>query len=195
MLNVSILKPTHQKTDQFLQLERQRSLTYDAVGCTRDWTDDHPPDVRGFINDRRRQKLGEGSKTLNRARQAIKMWKMFPADWTEVVRTTEQPLPDQTVAVLIRACGCWWLNSARIIYVIDEPSRYGFAYGTLPGHAEIGEERFLVERDVRGDIWYDLRAISRPRTWLARAGYPLVRRLQRQFGIESANSIAEFCKV
>jgi len=34
--------------------------------------------------------------------------------------------------------GVWFLNAARIVYVIDEPRRFSFAYGTLPGHAERG---------------------------------------------------------
>jgi uncharacterized protein (UPF0548 family) len=28
----------------------------------------------------------------------------------------------------------------RVVYVLDEPERRGFAYGTLPGHPESGEE-------------------------------------------------------
>jgi uncharacterized protein (UPF0548 family) len=64
---------------------------------------------------------------------------------------------------------------------------FGFAYGTLPGHAESGEERFLVEWDrAGGDVWYDLLAFSRPRHVLARLGYPLARRLQNRFAKESA---------
>jgi uncharacterized protein (UPF0548 family) len=51
------------------------------------------------------------------------------------------------VGVLGRHFGVWSLNACRIAYVIEEvPSlrRYGFAFGTLPGHVERGEERFTV---------------------------------------------------
>ena len=37
--------------------------------------------------------------------------------------------------------GLWWLNACRIVYVVDEAgpvTRFGFAYGTLPGHAGSG---------------------------------------------------------
>lgn len=58
------------------------------------------------------------------------------------------------VAVLIRLYG-WWLNTSRIVYVIDDEEgdagavrRFGFAYGTLPAHAEAGEERFCVEIEL-----------------------------------------------
>jgi uncharacterized protein (UPF0548 family) len=100
----------------------------------------------------------------------------------------------QVVAVLAKVCGLWWLNACRIVYVVNEQAgdvvRFGFAYGTLPRHAESGEEQFLVEWDKRdGSVWYSILAFSRPRHWLARLGYPLVRRLQRRFGRESAEAM------
>jgi uncharacterized protein (UPF0548 family) len=59
--------------------------------------------------------------------------------------------------------------------------RFGFAYGTLLDLAEIGEERFLVEfNPEHQEVWYDIRAFSRPGT-LARLGYPIARGLQRRF--------------
>ena len=92
------------------------------------------------------------------------------------------------MASLARAGGLWWLNACRIVYVIDEPSpvrRFGFAYGTLPGHVECGEERFCVEHLADDSVWYDIRAFSRPRFWMTRLGYPLARRLQKRFAAES----------
>jgi uncharacterized protein (UPF0548 family) len=45
----------------------------------------------------------------------------------------------------------------------------------------------LVEWD-RGDdaVWYDILAFSRPNHALTRIGYPVVRRLQKRFGRDSA---------
>lgn len=51
---------------------------------------------------------------------------------------------------------------ARVVYVVDEPQRRGFAYGTLPGHAQRGEEAFLVERRDDGSVWLTVRVFSRP---------------------------------
>ena len=65
--------------------------------------------------------------------------------------------------------------------------RYGFAYGTLPEHAESGEERFTVEWHEADDaVWYDIVAFSRPQQLLARLGYPFARRLQKRFARDSA---------
>ena len=86
--------------------------------------------------------------------------------------------------------GLWWLNACRIVYVVDEPGpirRFGFAYGTLPDHAESGEERFLVEWDrTSEDVWYDILALSRPHQFMARLGYLYTRRVQKRFRTESA---------
>lgn len=59
---------------------------------------------------------------------------------------------------------------ARVVYVVDEPDRKGFAYGTLRGHPESGEELFAVERRGDGSVWLNIRAFSRPASpvwWLA----------------------------
>ncbi len=55
----------------------------------------------------------------------------------------------------------WTTGSCRIIRIVDEPSRYGFVYGTLPHHPEIGEEAFLVERNDTGRVWCSVTAFSR----------------------------------
>ena len=98
--------------------------------------------------------------------------------------------PGEVMAVVARAIGLWWLNACRIVYVVDEVEpiqRFGFAYGTLPDHAAIGEERFMVEWDqADNSVWYDILSFSRARHILARLGYPMFRRKQMQFGRDSA---------
>jgi uncharacterized protein (UPF0548 family) len=115
---------------------------------------------------------------------------MFPAPWT-VIEPGDTPITaGETLAVHVRVFGIWWLNATRIVYVIDEPRRFGFAYGTLPGHAERGEERFTVEWLGDDTVWYDVLAFSRPRHILARLAYPLTRMFQRRFGRASKASMA-----
>ena len=65
--------------------------------------------------------------------------------------------------------------------------KFGFAYGTLPGHVESGEERFLIEWNLADDnVWYDVLAFSKPNHILTRLGYPVARRMQKRFGRDSA---------
>ena len=167
-------RPPADAIARFLDRERALPFTYDAVGATRD---DGAP--RGFVVDHNRQRL---STTFAAARTQLAAWRMFPA-WTAIEPAT--PIEaGRVLAVLVHALGLWFTNSARIVYVIDEPQRFGFAYGTLPGHAECGEERFLVEQ-LGGDVFYDLRAFSKPRFWGARLAYPVTRMLQKRFARDS----------
>lgn len=69
----------------------------------------------------------------------------------------------------------------RVVYVVDEPHRRGFAYGTLKGHPESGEEAFLVEQREDGTVWFVVRAFSRPSNAFYRLGYPVLRTMQKRF--------------
>ena len=63
----------------------------------------------------------------------------------------------------------------RVVYVVDEPRRRGFAYGTLPGHPERGEESFVVEHREDDSVWLTVRAFSRPAHPALWLGYPVLR--------------------
>jgi uncharacterized protein (UPF0548 family) len=67
---------------------------------------------------------------------------------------------------------------ARVVYVIDEPLRKGFAYGTLPGHPQRGEEAFVVEYRDDDSVWLTIRAFSRPANGFFWLGYPILRLMQ-----------------
>jgi uncharacterized protein (UPF0548 family) len=71
----------------------------------------------------------------------------------------------------------------RVVYVIDEPHVRGFAYGTLPGHPESGEERFAVRHDpVTAAVYAEVTAFSRPAAWWSKAGRPVTSLVQRAIG-------------
>ena len=64
---------------------------------------------------------------------------------------------------------------ARVVYVVDDLNRKGFAYGTLPGHPESGEESFIVEQTEDGSVWLEISAFSRPANALWWIVYPVLR--------------------
>ena len=147
-------------------------------------TANQPP--AGYVLDHTREALGTGEQVFAAAKQALCAWRQFQLPWLE---STGGALQIGTVVgILAHTAGWWWSNACRIVYVIDEQdsiTRFGFAYGTLPDHVGSGEERFLIEWDHHDDrVWYDVLAFSRPQHLLARAGYPLVRRIQKRFGRE-----------
>ncbi|HEY5933909.1 MAG TPA: DUF1990 domain-containing protein [Kofleriaceae bacterium] len=181
-------RPDSETIRRFLDEQRALPFSYEEIGHTRYGARTH----RGFDVDHNRQLLGHGKELYLRAHAAIRAWKMFPEPWT-AIEPKVSIHPEQTVAVLVHAVGLWWLNAARIVYVIDEPRRYGFAYGTLPGHAERGEERFSVEWLADDSVWYDLYAFSRPRHLAARVAAPMTRALQRRFARDSKAAMASAC--
>lgn len=181
---LSLRKPSVESIRRFLEAQSKLDFTYAAVGATANAL------PAGFDVDRTRVELGKGQSVFQAAKAALKRWEQFRLGWAEVWSPDTPIRSGEVVAVLGRAIGLWWLNSCRIIYVVDDSgpiSRFGFAYGTLPGHVEIGEERFLIEWDRETDsVWYDILAFSRPSHFLTRLGYRVVRRTQKRFGRNSA---------
>jgi len=173
-------KPDGLTIDQFLANCREQTFSYPEVGATGLTT------PAGYNIDNNRILLGTGEATFDRAKAAIRNWKMFSLGWVELCPAETPIAADETVAILVSHFGFYSLNGARIVYTIDEASRFGFAYGTLVEHGEIGEERFSVEFAAEsGEVWYDLYAFSRPGSLLAKLGYPLSRYLQKSFAHDS----------
>jgi uncharacterized protein (UPF0548 family) len=109
-------------------------------------------------------------------------------------------VPGTDVLVVARHAGFWSVNPCRIVYLLgDAPGGAtpvaGFAYGTLAGHAEAGEEIFQVSIDPsNGEVSYFIRAVSRERAWLARLGFPVARALQARFRRDSAAAMQRAAK-
>ena len=181
---LSLRKPSAERLRRFLAAQAKLDFTYPAVGATAAV----PPAC--YVVDHTRVKLGEEAGTFAAAKAALGRWEHFRLGWVEAWPPETPIQPGQVVAVIARLFGLWWLNACRIVYAVDEEGpvrRYGFAYGTLPEHAESGEERFTVEWHEQDDaVWYDILAFSHPRHLLARLGYPVTRRLQQRFARDSA---------
>ena len=177
---ISLSHPARETVSRFLDGQRDQPFTYPGPGLTRNG--EAPP---GFVVDHRRREIGKGRDAFEAACAAVRRWETFRLGWVEICWPDAPVVPGTTVGVLARFGGVWWLNACRIVYVLDEERRFGFAYGTLPGHAESGEERFSIEWNEDDSVWYDIHAFSRPAHWLVRLGYPLARRLQKRFGVDS----------
>lgn len=172
---ITIRRPVISTLDRFLR--RQSGLPYSYSGVGQSETG-HPSN---FQLDDNRVELGQGAAMFAAAKAALRRWAMFPSHWAYIYPPDAPIQTGTTVAMTARVWGLWWRNACRIVYTIDEPRRFGFAYGTLPGHAETGEELFLIEWDAEDRIWYRVRAFSRPRLWLARLAAPVARAHQRKF--------------
>lgn len=140
-----------------------------------------PPLGAGFIADEHAVRLGSGGAAYRAACEALDAWRMFPA-WAEVSRQAVKGQEvGQIVAMVVSICGLWWVNPCRILRRCDSANTHGFVYGTLPEHAECGEEQFVIEKRPDGSVWYVIRAFSHPRHWMAWLAFPLARWWQCRF--------------
>ncbi|WP_425614501.1 DUF1990 family protein [Anatilimnocola sp. NA78] len=190
---ISLRKPSAQRITAYLAGQRDQPLSYDFCGRSRDLLQAEVPS--GFVRDHRRASLGHGDLAWQRAKDAIRTWVMFRNGWTELHAPQGPPQNGNVVGMLVRIAGLWWLNPCRVLYEVDDAGpikRFGFGYGTLHAHAERGEERFLVEQDAAGEVWYDLGAFSQPRNLLVRMCNPWARHIQLRFGRDSAAAMQRY---
>ena len=181
-------QPNEKLVRRFIGSQKDLPFSYASVGATRN----KPPS--GYTIDHNRIQLGEGRETFMRASDALSKWRHFELGWASVVPHGSPLQTGTTVAVQAHTFGFWSLNACRIVYTINDDGpvkRFGFAYGTLPDHAECGEERFMIECLEDNSVWYDIYAFSRPQKAIVTLGLPLARRLQKRFGRESLAVMAK----
>ena len=186
---LSLRKPSKDTIDRWLEEQGHRDFNYPEVCATREF-----PLPGGYNIDRNSIRLGYGEATYDRAVAAVRGLHMWDFHWVQLCWPTTPIAVGSILATLTRQWGCWYLNGCRIVYLIDEGAparRFGFAYGTVDGHVEYGEERFLVEWREDNSVWYEILAFSCPAYWLMKLGYPLVRRLQKRFAADSLRAMVK----
>jgi uncharacterized protein (UPF0548 family) len=173
-------RPTSSEIEKFLRQSRELPLSYAPVGIAK-------AGAAGFRFDTAGAVIGKGQAAFARAQQALKEWKQFELGWVELFPHAAPTETGTVVAVVVHHLGLWSLNGCRIVYSVgDGHTSFGFAYGTLTNHAEMGEEIFAVSMMTESDdVTYQISAASRPRAVLARIGYPYTRFSQARFRRDS----------
>lgn len=178
-------RPSEGLIDRFLEESRRLSLSYPQTGIA-------STTPRGYDVDETTVVIGSGRAGFERAKAALASWKHFDLGWASIRPAGASIDIGTTVAVLVRHFGFWSLHGCRVVYLLGDRSHgptFGFAYGTLANHAERGEEIFEVTLDPAAQtVRYRIRAVSQPRTPLARLGYPVARSLQTRFRQDSGEA-------
>jgi len=188
---LSLLRPSPQRIREFVAAQSDLGWSYPHSGATKDIPSGKTSSPVGDYNlDSSRVRLGSGGDTYRAAVAAVRRWAMFDVGWIELCWPNTRICAGSSVAVLARIARGFCLNAGRIIYTIEDSGnieRFGFAYGTLPGHMIRGEERFLVEWNRRtGEVGFEVMALSRPNHLLSWLSYPMVRNLQARFRRDAA---------
>ncbi len=88
-------------------------------------------------------------------------------------------MTDGAVAVLRLGRGVAAVDApVRVVHLLDDTNQKGFAYGTLAGHPESGEEAFVVEIGDDGAVRFTITAFSRPARLFTRIAGPANRAVQ-----------------
>jgi uncharacterized protein (UPF0548 family) len=147
---------------------------------------------RGFAHDRSRSPIGKGRDIFNAAVSVFQHWKQFDLGWVRVANPDGSVEVGQVVVVEVHALGLWSLNLSQIVDMTRDPHTFGFIYKTTKHHAEQGEERFLLTFDpLTQEVHYELEAVSMPRHWVAKVGYPATRAFQHRFARDSHQRVRE----
>jgi uncharacterized protein (UPF0548 family) len=178
-----LTRPSDHAVAAFRLRQARLGFSYPHVGCTERSA---PP--AGYRRGVLRTAIGRGQGDFAAARTAIQNWQQFP-NWVSLDPPAAPARAGSAVAVLARVCGLWVWNACRIVAVEDNPGRFSLTYGTLPGHAMLGEERFAVELCADGTVAYEILADSRPATVLQHLSLPLVRVWQGAFRRDSARNM------
>ncbi|SDU34761.1 DUF1990 family protein [Jiangella alkaliphila] len=150
------------------------SFTYPEVGATRDGE----PLPDGYDHVRVRERIGHGRAAFTAVVEGVVMFDLHRSIGLRVA--TSQP----RAAVGVRVTSTLGVGPVglripcEVVWVLDEDRRGGYAYGTLAGHPERGEESFVAELDDHDDLWFTVTAFSRAAAWYARLGGPLTRAAQ-----------------
>lgn len=167
-----IRRPTSASLADLARKYAGASPTYEAVGAT--LSGEMPG---GYVHDEESVFLGHGQAAFDIGRTALQNWAAHRGSGI-VVSDGAVLREGETVALAAPLPVGTALAVCRIVRVVDEPNRYGFAYGTLPLHPEQGEEAFLVERNDDDNVRFRIVAFSKPSFWAARLAPPAARRLQ-----------------
>ncbi len=187
--------PSLDDINAYLAAQSTEPLSYREVGLTRKGL--RPS---GYDLAIHRVRLGAGRSAYQAAQDALRAWRMFPASMATLYWPNVAIEAGREVVVGFAIGPLWSLNPCRILYVVDERElqsagkehRFGFAYGTLPGHVEAGEERFLVTWDESSDeVSYEILCYSRPQHMLAKIGSPYAAYQQRRFRRLSGQAMQE----
>ena len=148
-------------------------FTYPEVGATR--AGPLPP---GYHHGEHSAVVGSGPAALERAAAAVFGWRAQRAAGLRVRASGPAGEPGTVVVLTAGLPRFGYDIPCRVVWAQDDGEERGFAYGTLPGHPESGEEAFVVRLRPDGSVVFTTRVFSRLATPLARLGGPVSRAVQ-----------------
>jgi uncharacterized protein (UPF0548 family) len=148
-------------------------FTYPEVGATRD-----PELPGGYHHVERAAVVGSGRPAFERAAAAVFAWRAQRGAGLRPRATGPASEPGACVLLTAGLDRFGYDIPCRVVWADTAGDTRGFAYGTLPGHPESGEESFVVELRPGGEVVFTMRVFSTLALRLPRAVEPLGWRVQ-----------------
>ncbi len=160
-------------------------FTYSELAATRD-PSALPP---GYNHLHHRSAIATGRRAFTVAGSAVVEWRMHEGMHVHPKADAPRAEPGVTLTLTLGAEPLRVTAPCRVVWTVDTDRAIGFAYGTLPGHPEQGEEAFLVELADDETVYFTITAFSRPGAWYTRAAGPVVPVLQRAYAYACASTL------
>ena len=173
--------------DTILGLAIREDLSYSEVAAT--GTAVLPP---GYRHDLHHRRIGD-SQVFDRAATGLRHWAAHEGAGLHIFPHDQPVTLGATILTVISLGPAQMIAPCRIVRVIDESDKFGFACGTLPGHPERGEEAFVVERRSDG-TYFTITVFSRPVDPLARLAGPIGRAVQLAIARRCVNALAHYAQ-
>lgn len=165
-----------------LERLRDESFTYPDVGATASASTSASASASaspaGYRHVQRSEVIGHGAASFVSTGDALMSWQMHRRAGLHVTASAARAEADAVVVMRLGVRGLGVVVPCRVVYVVNEERRIGFAYGTLPGHPESGEEAFVIELLDEDEVRLRISAFSRPGRWFTKLGGPVGRRAQ-----------------
>jgi uncharacterized protein (UPF0548 family) len=167
---------------------RTTSFSYREVGASRGALPDDYQHVQRDVT------VGYGRDCFEAGRTALLGWHLHRSAGFRIVTSTLTVRPDSVAVVRVGLGPLAVRAPVRVVYVVDDINQAGFAYGTLPGHPESGEESFLLTIYPDDRVQFSIVAFSRPGTLLARSSGSLGRALQQRMTDHYVDAMLDYCR-
>lgn len=159
-------------------------LTYAELGAT---AGDLPS---GYHHVRVERVIGRGREVFERAGDDLLAGEVQRRAGAEV-QMSDVPLREGTRVTMRMRLGPFALRiPCLVVWAERTATSCGFAYGTLPGHPERGEERFHLRMTPDGVVTFRIVAFSAPARWYTRLGAPAARWFQRRITSRYLDALA-----
>lgn len=153
-------------------VERSRgaALSYSPVGISLGTA----PVPDGFRDVSTERVVGQGMAAYRKVGYALMHWELHRAAGLQVKAQHAAVREGERVGIVIPTMGVMGVSGVcRVVAVVAEGYRTGFAYGSLPKHPVQGEESFLLRMEPDESVVLAVRAVSKPASLYVKLAGPI----------------------